>query len=413
MNAIAPVRRLTVLYDAECSLCAFLRDWLLRQPQLVPLEPVPAASEEARRRFPGLDHGATLDEITVVGDAGQVYRGPAAWVVTLWALREHRPLAHRLSTPSGRQVARGAGAPGAARRRAVGRPGVPARGRLVVPPRQRLELHRARLRRRHLRPSVAAPLLTLGSLPVPAKNDGPDDGATPTKSEQTRALILETAMRLFQERGYDKTTMRAIAKEAGVSVGNAYYYFAGKEHLIQGFYDRIAAEHQVAVREILDRERDLEARLAGVLRAWLDIAAPYHEFAVQFFKNAADPDSPLSPFSPESEHAREEAISVHREVLAGATKTKVPEELRDVLPELMWLSQMGLVLYWIFDRTEGRERSYRLAERGARLTARGVVLARFRVLRPLVREVHELFTEFLPGMTNAIPDPAARRRSDP
>ncbi|MFK4105988.1 thiol-disulfide oxidoreductase DCC family protein [Streptomyces sp. NPDC019531] len=104
----APVRRLTVLYDAECSLCAFLRDWLVRQPQLVPLEPVPAASEEAGRRFPGLDHRATLEEITVVGDAGQVYRGTAAWIVTLWALREHRPLAHRLSTPSGARLARGA-----------------------------------------------------------------------------------------------------------------------------------------------------------------------------------------------------------------------------------------------------------------------------------------------------------------
>jgi AcrR family transcriptional regulator len=237
---------------------------------------------------------------------------------------------------------------------------------------------------------------------VPSKNDSPE----PSKSEQTRALILETAMRLFQERGYDKTTMRAIAKEAGVSVGNAYYYFEGKEHLIQGFYDRIAAEHQAAVREVLAREKDLEARLAGVLTAWLDVATPYHEFAVQFFKNAADPDSPLSPFSPESEHARVEAVSVHREVLNGATKTKVPDELRDILPELMWLSQMGLVLYWIFDRTEGRERSYRLAERGARLTARGVSLARFRVLRPLVREVHELFTDFLPGMTRALPDPA-------
>ncbi|CAL9548617.1 hypothetical protein SUDANB108_04416 [Streptomyces sp. enrichment culture] len=107
-TAPAPVRRLTVLYDAECSLCAFLRDWLLRQPQLVPLEPVPAGSEEARRRFPDLDHGATLDEITVVGDAGQVYRGPAAWVVTLWALRAHRPLAHRLSTPAGARLAKGA-----------------------------------------------------------------------------------------------------------------------------------------------------------------------------------------------------------------------------------------------------------------------------------------------------------------
>ena len=53
--------------------------------------------------------------------------------------------------------------------------------------------------------------------------------AKTAKSEQTRALILETAMRLFQERGYDKTTMRAIAAEAGVSVGNAYYYFDGKD----------------------------------------------------------------------------------------------------------------------------------------------------------------------------------------
>ncbi|MFF4223702.1 TetR family transcriptional regulator [Streptomyces sp. L500] len=221
------------------------------------------------------------------------------------------------------------------------------------------------------------------------------------KSEQTRALILETALRLFQERGYDKTTMRAIAKEAGVSVGNAYYYFAGKEHLIQGFYDRIGADHRSAVREVLDRETELEARLAGVLLAWLEVAAPYHEFAAQFFKNAADPDSPLSPFSSESEHAREASIAIHREVLAGS-RAKVPAELADALPELMWLAQMGLTMYWVFDRSPGGERSRRLAVRGARLTARGVSLARFRVLRPLVHEVHELFTDFLPGMARTV-----------
>ncbi|MEU5343379.1 MULTISPECIES: DCC1-like thiol-disulfide oxidoreductase family protein [unclassified Streptomyces] len=106
--ARVPVRGLTVLYDAQCSLCAFLRDWLVRQRQLVPLELVPAGSEAARLRFPGLDHGATLDEITVIGDSGQVYRGTAAWIVTLWALAEHRPMAHRLSTPAGARLARGA-----------------------------------------------------------------------------------------------------------------------------------------------------------------------------------------------------------------------------------------------------------------------------------------------------------------
>lgn len=229
---------------------------------------------------------------------------------------------------------------------------------------------------------------------------GEKPGRSSQKSEQTRTVILETALRLFQERGYDKTTMRAIAQEAGVSVGNAYYYFAGKEHLVQGFYDRIGAEHRAAARIVLDRETDLEARLAGVLTAWLDVAAPYHEFAAQFFKNAADPDSPLSPFSAESEPAREAAIDLHREVLSGS-KAKVPDELADALPELMWLSQMGLVLYWVFDRTPDRERTRRLALRGARLTTRGVALARFRVLRPLVREVHELFTDFLPGMATA------------
>ncbi|MGC0329944.1 putative DCC family thiol-disulfide oxidoreductase YuxK [Streptomyces sp. SAI-170] len=103
-----PVRRLTVLYDAECALCAHVRDWLARQRQLVPLELIPAASAEARARFPGLDHAGTLDDITVVGDTGQLWQGAAAWVVVLWALREHRPLAHRLSSPAGMRLAKGA-----------------------------------------------------------------------------------------------------------------------------------------------------------------------------------------------------------------------------------------------------------------------------------------------------------------
>ncbi|MFE2988361.1 thiol-disulfide oxidoreductase DCC family protein [Streptomyces sp. NPDC059262] len=104
----APVRRLILLYDAQCPLCTFLRNWLARQRQLVPLDLVPAGSEEARRRCPGIDHISTLSEITLVGDSGQIYRGPAAWVVTLWALSEYRPLSHRFSTPAGARLARAA-----------------------------------------------------------------------------------------------------------------------------------------------------------------------------------------------------------------------------------------------------------------------------------------------------------------
>jgi AcrR family transcriptional regulator len=52
-------------------------------------------------------------------------------------------------------------------------------------------------------------------------------------------LILETALEMFRERGYDETTMRAVAQKAGVSLGNAYYYFRSKEYLIQAFYQRL------------------------------------------------------------------------------------------------------------------------------------------------------------------------------
>ncbi|MFJ4969415.1 TetR/AcrR family transcriptional regulator [Streptomyces sp. NPDC088755] len=216
------------------------------------------------------------------------------------------------------------------------------------------------------------------------------------KSEQTRTLILATALRLFAERGYDRTTMRAIAQEAGVSVGNAYYYFSSKEHLVQGFYDRIAGEHAAAVRPVLAGESELADRIRGVLLVWLDVAEPYHRFAAQFFKNAADPESPLSPFSDESVAAREAAVSIHRETLAGSS-TRSDPELAPLLPELLWLMQMGLVLFWVYDRSGGAERSRRLVERTAPIAARAIALSRFRVLRPLVRQVHAVLVEFMPG----------------
>ncbi|MEU9146405.1 DCC1-like thiol-disulfide oxidoreductase family protein [Streptomyces sp. NPDC048349] len=102
------VRHLTVLYDADCPLCVHIRHWLLGQRWLVPLRLLPAASFEARRRYPELDHASTLREITVIGDSGQVWTGTDAFIVCLWALAEHRPKANWLATPAGRPFARAA-----------------------------------------------------------------------------------------------------------------------------------------------------------------------------------------------------------------------------------------------------------------------------------------------------------------
>jgi predicted DCC family thiol-disulfide oxidoreductase YuxK len=101
-----PAPRLTVLYDADCGMCRAARRWLDRQAQLVPLEFVPAGSDLARRRFPGLDHAATLVDVTVVAESGEVYGGDSAWLMCLWALSEYRSLAMRLAQPGTRPIAR-------------------------------------------------------------------------------------------------------------------------------------------------------------------------------------------------------------------------------------------------------------------------------------------------------------------
>ena len=107
---------------------------------------------------------------------------------------------------------------------------------------------------------------TVTSVPTAAD----DAAAAPRRGrgEHTRQLILETALRLFRERGYAETTMRAIAREAGVAVGNAYYYFDSKEHLIQGFYDGNQQAHRAAADPVLRDETDFAARLRGVLPAF-------------------------------------------------------------------------------------------------------------------------------------------------
>ncbi|WP_277439718.1 TetR family transcriptional regulator [Streptomyces sp. SPB162] len=216
------------------------------------------------------------------------------------------------------------------------------------------------------------------------------------KSELTRALILDTAMRMFQERGYNKTTMRAIATEAGVSVGNAYYYFASKEFLIQGFYDRMTHEHAVDTHAKMAGVTDFSKRLEIALTSWVDCAAPYHEFASQFFRTAADPDSPLSPFSNESHPARATAVAIFDEVLNGSDLApKLDAELAELLPDLLWLHLMIVVLYWVFDRTDDTERTRNFVKRCTPLVAKVVSLSRYRVFRPLVRDAKGLIHDFI------------------
>jgi len=95
-----PLSQVTVLYDDRCNLCRAARAWLERQRQLVPLEFLAASSPQAQARYPFLDPALTLEDLTVVGDGGEVWVGAKAWVVCLWALEGKRGLSQRLSSPA-------------------------------------------------------------------------------------------------------------------------------------------------------------------------------------------------------------------------------------------------------------------------------------------------------------------------
>jgi AcrR family transcriptional regulator len=225
--------------------------------------------------------------------------------------------------------------------------------------------------------------------------DAADAGNLPKKTrkgEQTRAQILETALELFRERGYEETTMRAIAEKAGVAVGNAYYYFKSKEHLIQAFYARTHEEHLVASRELLAREKGLRERLLGVMRAKLDTIAPYHRFSGILFKTAADPASPLNPFSAESEPVRRQSTELFAEVITGSG-TRLSPDLVAALPNLLWVYHMGIILFWIHDSSPGCRRSYFLMEHSVKLILRLVSVFQFPLLRPFLKELLGMVAE--------------------
>jgi AcrR family transcriptional regulator len=203
---------------------------------------------------------------------------------------------------------------------------------------------------------------------------------------RTRDAIVNAALELFREHGFEGTTMRAVADRAGVSVGNAYYYFSSKDELVQGFYDQLVAEHRAMALPALAGRTDLADRLGATLHAWITVAAPYREFAGRFFAVAAQPGNPLSPFSRESGPARAAAVDLYREVLAGSRGDVDPELARE-LPELLWLQHLGIVLFWVHDRSPDAARTRLLVDRTVPIVARLVRLSRLPLLRPLGRQV--------------------------
>src|SRR5258705_12701709 len=115
-----------------------------------------------------------------------------------------------------------------------------------------------------------------------------------TKSDETRARILDAAVELFRRRGFDAATMREIAAEAGVATGAAYYYFDSKDAIVLAFYDRAQREMEARVEEALAGTRDFEGRLRGLIEVKLEDFQPGRGLLGRLAGHT-DPAHPPSP----------------------------------------------------------------------------------------------------------------------
>src|SRR6516162_8838518 len=106
------------------------------------------------------------------------------------------------------------------------------------------------------------------------------------RAEDTRRRIYESALKLFRQKGFEPTTVRDIAAEAGVALGAAYYYFSSKEAIVLAFYQ--------------------------------ELQAPNRKFCDALFRHAPDTHDPLSPFSAETRPIRERAVEHLRAALEGS-----------------------------------------------------------------------------------------------
>src|SRR5258708_25258717 len=199
-------------------------------------------------------------------------------------------------------------------------------------------------------------------------------------SEETRRQILETALALFRERGFEETTIRDIAARAGLSLGAAYYYFRSKESIVGAYYDYIQEEHQARAREAFANAHTLRERLRAALHTKIDIFENDRRLLRALFRYGGEPDHPLTWFGPASRGQREVSTEVFAETLADE---RLPDDIRDLPPTLPWTLHMGVMLYFLYDDSPHQHRTRTLIDSAVDFVVDAKRIATNPLLRPV------------------------------
>jgi AcrR family transcriptional regulator len=210
------------------------------------------------------------------------------------------------------------------------------------------------------------------------------------KGEETRQRILGTALGLFRTRGFDATTMRDVAAEAGQSLGAAYHYFPSKEAIVLAYYDSVQDEHARRVTDTLAEEGELRERLTAVFRSKLDILERDRPLMGALLRYTGEPRHPLSFLGAGTRELQLRSMALFHDAIAPE---RLPDDIRALLPTLLWAMHMGILLYFLYDDSPRQRRTRALTEAAIALFVRALSVARLPVLRPIRRSVSQLLDE--------------------
>jgi AcrR family transcriptional regulator len=174
---------------------------------------------------------------------------------------------------------------------------------------------------------------------------------TAQTKEATRQRLLQAARRLFSDNGYDATTTRDIAKEAGIASGTLFNYFPTKEAVVaclasealgEALSQGAAGDPSEAVPETL--EEDLFALIAGGLRKLKHLRR--HLPALL--------ETSLSPLAVAPDQDSASLRAAHLEAVA-ARATRHGHELSATALQLYWTLYTGVLVFWANDRSPRQE----------------------------------------------------------
>ncbi len=162
-----------------------------------------------------------------------------------------------------------------------------------------------------------------------------------------RRRLYRTSLRLVAQRGYDRTTLREVAQQAGVSVGLLYRYFPSKRSVLMALYDELSVEFASRAGAMpAGRWRD---RVIFALETSLEVLRPHRRaLAALVPLLVGDPAGGL--FAPATAFSRTRVQEVFVEAVRGATDAP-PVKAAESLGRLLYVAHLAVLLWWLLDKS--------------------------------------------------------------